>query len=156
MSTFKEMANDFLTQKNLAVVGVSRAKDSAANLIYKKLRDEGIQVYPVNPNMETFEGDKCYPDLKAVPVKPDGVFLMTHPETTLQVVEECVDLGVERVWMHENAFAGAANSSVSQEAVDLCQANNIKVIAGGCPMMFLEFGHKCMRWIIGLMGKLPA
>jgi hypothetical protein len=58
--------------------------------------------------------------------------------------------------MHENAMAGAAASSVSQEAVKMCQANNVTVIAGGCPMMFLEFGHKCMRWILGMMGKLPA
>jgi predicted CoA-binding protein len=156
LAEFKEMAEDFLSQKNLAVVGVSRNGKAAANMIYKTLRDKGYQVYPINPQAETVEGDRCYPELKSLPSKPDGVFMMTRPEVTLQVVQECIDLGVRRVWMHENAFAGAANSSVSKEAVEMCQAYQMEVIAGGCPMMFLEFGHKCMRWILGAMGKLPA
>jgi len=149
------MAKDFLSQKNLAVVGVSRKSDAAANMIYKTLRKKGYQVYPVNPQVEKFEGDTCYPDLKSIPTKPDGVFLMTRSEVSLQVVQECIDLGVARVWMHENAIAGASNSSVSKEPVELCKANNVEVIAGGCPMMFMEFGHKCMRWILGAMGRLP-
>jgi uncharacterized protein len=156
MSSFNQMANDFLAQKTLAVVGVSREKGAAANAIYTTLRDKGYQVYPVNPQAEIIEGDRCYPNLKALPAKPDGVFMMTRPEVSQEVVQECIDLGIGRVWMHENAFAGEANSSVSAEAVKQCQAHNVEVIAGGCPMMFLEFGHKCMRWMLRVMGKLPA
>lgn len=155
MATFNEMAKDFLAQKNIAVVGVSRQSSEAANLIYKMFKDKGYQVYPVNPKMDTLEGDKVYPDLKSVPGKLDGVFMLTRPEVSQQVVQECIELGVPRVWMHENALAGPANSSVSPEAVKECQEKGVTVIAGGCPMMFMEFGHKCMRLILGMMGKLP-
>ena len=156
MSRFEIKANNFLSQKTLAVVGVSRESGATANMIYRTLRDKGYQVFPVNPKADIIEGDQCYPDLKSIPANLEGVFLMTRPEISLHVVQECVELGVPRVWMHENSLAGVTNSSVSQEAVKVCEANNVEVIAGGCPMMFLEFGHKCMRWILGFMGKLPT
>ena len=155
MSSFNQKAADFLAQEHIAVVGVSRDEKAAPNLIYQTLKKKGIQVYAVNPNMEAFGEDPSYPSVKEIPARLDGVFIMTKPETSKQVVAECIEVDVPRVWMHENALAGEAHTSVSQEAVEMCKANNIEVIAGGCPMMFLEFGHKCMRWIFGMMGKLP-
>jgi uncharacterized protein len=52
----------------------------------------------------------------------------------------------------------AQGSSVSPEAVDYCREHGMSVIAGGCPMMYgegVDFGHACMRWILGLTGRLP-
>ena len=69
-----------------------------------------------------------------------------------KIVEDCVAANVPRVWMHDNTFM---ESSVSQTAVETCRENDIVVIDGGCPMMFLEFGHKCMRWMLGMMKRLP-
>jgi predicted CoA-binding protein len=156
MPTFEEKAKDFLAYKNLAVAGVSRNEVQTANGIYKMLRSRGYQVYPVNPNAEEVEGDKCYPNLKSLPEgEIDWLLIVTRPERSLQLVQECADSGIPRVWMHGNAFMGESGSSVSQEAVEFCQDNGITVIAGGCPLMFLEIGHKCMRWIMGLMGNLP-
>ena len=90
MTTFTEMGQEFLAHKRIAVAGVSRTPQNTANAIYRKLRDEGYEVFAVNPNADEVEGDRCY-----------------------------------------------------------------ATIAGGCPMMFLDFGHKCMRWILDRMGKLP-
>jgi hypothetical protein len=64
---------------------------------------------------------------------------------------------VPRVWLHQSI--GTKGSSVSPAAVDYCRQHDIKVIAGGCPMMYgdgVDFGHKCMRFVLGLQGKLPA
>jgi hypothetical protein len=152
MSKFDELANEFLAQKNIAVAGVSRTKSDAANIIYKTLRDKGYQVYAVNPSADTVEEDTCYPNMQAVPVKLDGAMIVTKPEISEQVVADCVAAGVPRVWMHNNTFAP---SSVSEKATAVCRENNITVIAGGCPMMFLETGHKCMKWVLGVMGRLP-
>ena len=72
MTTMKEAAKAFLSHERIAVVGVSRAQNKAANLIYRKLRTEGYKVFAVNPNTKTVEGDICYPDLKTIPEKPEG------------------------------------------------------------------------------------
>ena len=155
MAKFEEKAKDFLAQKNLAVAGVSRSGGKTGNGIYKMMRSKGYNVYPVNPNAEQVEGDVCFPDLKSIPVGIDGVVIVTPSEKSLEIVQECAQIGVPRVWMHGNALMGESASSVSQEAVAFCEGNGITVIDGGCPLMFLEIGHKCMRWVMGLMGSLP-
>lgn len=137
MPTFEENAQEFLAQKNLAVAGVSRDGGHAANSIYKMLRKNSYQVYPINPNAQEVEGDTCYPDLKAVPGEIDGLLIVTPSDKSLQIAQDCAAAGVPRVWMHGNAFMGDSASSVSQEAVDFCQENGITVIAGGCPLMYL-------------------
>lgn len=154
MSTFNENAKEFLAQERIAVAGVSRAKtDAAANGIYRHLRDSGHQVFPINPKAEEVEGDKCYPNVQSIPGGVDGVVIVTRPELTEQIVQDCVEANVPRVWMHNNTFM---ESSVSETAAETCREHDIVVIDGGCPMMFLEFGHKCMRVILGMMRRLPA
>jgi predicted CoA-binding protein len=146
---------DFLAQKRIAVAGVSRNPQGAvANLIYRKLRETGHEVFPVNPNATMVEGEQCYPNLRAIPQPVDGVVIATRPEVAEQLVHECADLGVSRVWMHRSFGDG----SVSETAAKFCQEHRITVIPGGCPMMFcqpVDFGHRCMRWILSLAGKIP-
>jgi predicted CoA-binding protein len=155
-TTFESNVHEFLAQKRIAVAGVSRNdQHSAANLIYQRLKKMGHEVFPVNPNLQTFEGDPCYPDLKSIPGGVDGVVIVTRPEVTRRIVEDCKEAGVRRVWMHQSLAKG---SSVSPEAVEVCRQEGIRVIAGACPMMFgegVDFGHRCMRWMMKLTGGLP-
>lgn len=156
MSTLENRVADFLNQKRIAVAGVSRSKPSPAKLIYSKLKGAGYLVFAVNPNAATFEGDPCYPNLKSIPGRIDGVVIVTCPELTNEIVQQCVDAGVSRVWMHQS-FAKAA-TSVSDDAAKFCSDHSISVIAGACPMMFcqpVDFGHKCMRWALRFTGGLP-
>ncbi|HMA44243.1 MAG TPA: CoA-binding protein [Gemmatimonadales bacterium] len=157
-TSLETKVHDFLAQKRIAVAGVSRNKSHhpAGNLIYQRLKRTGHEVFPVNPNMTSFEGDRCYPDLPSIPGGVDGVVIITRPETTQQIVRDCSSAGVRRVWMHQSMAKG---SSVSSEAVEYCRQHDISVIAGACPMMFgpgVDFGHTCMRWMMKLTGALPT
>lgn len=165
MTTTNDLAREFLAQKRLAVVGVSGTRDLPANHIYTLLRQRGHEVYAVSPTLATFADDPCYPNLTALPVVPDGVVIVTRPAVTLEVVQQCIAVGVKRVWMHDMRgtlpkFAkqsGDAQSSVSAEAVQLCRQHGITVIPGGCPRQFDgDFGHKCMRWMLQVMGALEV
>jgi predicted CoA-binding protein len=148
------MVKDFLAQKRIAVAGVSRDTNQAANAVYKKLRGAGYQVFALNPSAQEVEGDACYPDLKALPEKVGGIVISTPLEAVEQIVRQCAEVGVSRVWLHRSFGTG----SVSAAAVKFCEENNISVIAGGCPMMFckpVDFGHTCMRWMLRVTGGLP-
>ncbi len=101
------------------------------------------------------EGDTCHPNLKTIPEAIDGEIIITRSEITTQLVREYAEAGITLIWMHENAFMGASASRVSQETAAYCRENGITVIEGGCPLMFLEFGHDCMRRIMDTMGRLP-
>ena len=157
-ATLDTKVHEFLAQKRIAVAGVSR-KDSqhpVGNLIYRRLKTAGHDVFAVNPQMRTFEGDRCYPDLQSIPGGVDGVVIITRPETTERIVRDCNEAGVPRVWMHQSLGKG---SSVSPKAVEYCRQHGISVIAGACPMMYgdaADFGHTCMRWILRVTGGLPT
>lgn len=154
---FNDKAKDFLSQNRIAIAGASATNPSLpGNAILKTLRDKGYTVFPIHPNAETIEGEKAHASLQDIPAGVDGVFIITNPDAALAVVEDAIVAGVPRVWMHYNPLFGAANSSVSAEAVALCQDNNIMVIDGGCPMMFIDTFHKLMRGVLNITRQLPA
>lgn len=160
MAKIDSLVQDFLAQEKIAVVGVSDKRETGCNLAYRKLKESGYSVSAVNPRLTSFEGDPCYPDLKSIPEKPEAVFILTNPAVTEQVVQQCVDLGIQRVWMHclmgTKPGLAASMTSVSQEAVRVCRENGIEVIPGSCPNQFLkpDFGHTLMRGMFRTFGFL--
>ncbi len=155
MSTLNERVADFLSRRRVAVAGVSRSPDQAANAVYRKLRGAGYAVFAVNPEAREVENETCYPDLESIPGGVEAVVVATPPAATEEVVRQCAELGISRVWMHRSFGEG----SVSESAVDYCRAHDIEVIAGGCPLMFCEpvdLGHRCMRWILSFSGGMPS
>ena len=162
MAKIDMMVQDFLAQKKVAVVGVSDKRETGCNMAYTKFKENGYQVYAVNPRISTFSGAPCYPDLKSLPEKPDAVFILASPKVTDEIVQQCVDLGVKHVWMHcmmgTKPGLAAGMTSVSQDAVAKCKANGIAVIPGSCPNQFLkaDFGHAMMRGMWRLFGFMSA
>lgn len=158
MPKLDPLVQNFLNQKKIAVVGVSDKRETGCNMAYRKFKEAGYAVSAVNPRINTFEGDPCYPDLKSIPEKPEGVFILTNPNVTEEIVQECVDLGVHYVWMHclmgTKPGLAAGMTSVSQDAVRMCRENGITVIPGGCPNQHLkpDFGHTLMRVIFRTLG----
>lgn len=147
MQSVKEAATAFLANKRVAVTGVSRTpKTHGSNNVYRRLKDRGYEVFAVNPNADTVEGDPAYQDLKSIPGGVEAVVIGTRPEIAEKTMRECAELGIKQVWMHRGPGAG----SVSNAATDYGRQQGITVIDGGCPLMFgptADFGHKMMRRI---------
>jgi uncharacterized protein len=155
MQRISEAASDFLARRRVAVTGVSRHPEShGANVVYRRLRDRGYEVFAVNPNADEVEGDRSYDDLRSIPGGVEAVVIATRPETAEATMRECADLAIEHVWMHR----GPGGGSVSEAAADYGRQRGITVIDGGCPCMFgptADLGHKAMRAIFTLTGNVP-
>jgi predicted CoA-binding protein len=153
MQLIKEAASEFLAQNRVAVTGVSRnPKSHGSNTVYKRLRERGYEVFAVNPNTKEVEGDRSYENLRAIPGGVEAVVIGTRPERAEGTMHECVELGIQHVWMHW----GAGGSSVSEAATAYGRENGITVIDGGCPLMFgptADLGHRVMRRV--LAGHVP-
>jgi predicted CoA-binding protein len=149
-----ELVADFLAGRRIAVAGVSRGSGSAANPVYRKLRDCGYEVFPVNPNTSNVEGVACYPDLASIPGNLDGVVVATHPDVSAAVVRQAAERKIPRVWLHRSFGQG----SVSAAAIRECEKSGMACIIGGCPLMYREpvdIGHRCFRAVLGWLGRLP-
>ena len=148
--TSKAAVQDFIDQKTLAIVGVSRDGKKFGNAAFRELKAKGYRLFPVNPNAEEVEGERCYPSLAALPGPVDGVLIVVRPAETDKVVREAVEAGIPRVWMQQG--------SESAEAVRYCQGHGVSVVHKECILMFAEptgLGHRMHRWVWGLLGKLP-
>jgi uncharacterized protein len=155
MATIKDAAAEFLASKRVAVTGVSRKPENhGSNVVYKRLRERGYEVFAVNPNADEVEGDLAYHDLRSIPGGVDAVVIGTRPEIAEETMRECAELGVKHVWMHRSFGTG----SVSDTATEFGRERGITVIDGGCPCMFdptADFGHKAMRLVFTLNGRVP-
>lgn len=155
MLTLKDAAAEFLAKKRVAVTGVSRnPQNHGGNVVYQRLRQRGYEVFAVNPNADRVEGDPCFHDLKSIPGGVEAVVIATRPEIAETTMRECAELGIKHVWMHRAFGAG----SVSETAVGWGRAHGIRVIAGGCPLMFepaADPGHKFLGFVSRLTGKAP-
>jgi uncharacterized protein len=107
MNTIYDASTKFLECRSIAVAGVSSKGDTAANIIYKKLREKGYQVFAVNPNTTIVEGDISYPSLSEIPVRIEGVIVGTHPDITPEILRECGQIGIKQVWIHRSFGQGS-------------------------------------------------
>ena len=150
-----EAASAFLANKRIAVTGVSRKPaEHGSNNVYRRLKERGYEVFAVNPNTDTVEGDKSYPDLTSITGGVDAVVIGTRPERAEATMRECAELGIKHVWMHRGPGAG----SVSTEATAFGREHGINVIPGGCPLMFAptsDGAHKAMKFVFTLTGAIP-
>jgi uncharacterized protein len=155
MFTIRQAASEFLAHKRIAVTGVSRkGGNHGGNFVYQRLRERGYEVFAINSNADTVEGDTCFHDLKSIPGGVEAVVIGTRPDLASDTMRECAELGINYVWMHRAFGAG----SVSQTATDYGRAHGITVIDGGCPLMFeptWDRGHRVIRAVGTLTGKVP-
>ena len=155
MLTVKEAAAEFLAKKRVAVTGVSRRpQNHGGNVVYRRLRQRGYEAFAVNPNADQVEGDRCFHDLKSIPGGVDAVVIATRPQSAEATMRECAELGIKHVWMHRSF----GNGSVSEAAAAWGREHGIRVIEGGCPLMFepaADPGHKLMRFLSTLTGQAP-
>jgi predicted CoA-binding protein len=124
----ENLVKAFLYRENVfAVVGASRDPEKYGHQVYRDLLNAGYRVYCVNPNADEILGNKCYPSLEVLPVKPDVVDVVVPPKITEQLVKTCKKLGITKVWMQPG--------SESETAIKFCEENSIDVVHGVCVMV---------------------
>ncbi len=146
----KKAVDDFLNQKTYAFVGVSRREKHFPNVLYKELKKKDFNLMPVNPKIEDYNGEKCYPDLVSLPEKVDAAILTTPKSETLKVVQQAHENGIKHIWIQQGAH--------TKEAIEYAEDNEMNVIANKCLFMFaqpVEGPHKFHRFINKIFGALP-
>jgi hypothetical protein len=147
----KKLIEDFLSENNVAVVGVSRNRKKFGYTIYKELKSKGYNVYPVNPNAADIDGEKCYPSLLPLQGKVEAAVFVIPPFASKEAVKDAYTAGIKKIWMQQG--------TESKEAVIFCEETGIEVIYNECILMFAEptaFFHRAHRWINSMVGKLPG
>jgi Predicted CoA-binding protein len=118
---------DFPKLRTWAVVGATNNRDKFGYKIYHDLKNAGYTVYPVHPKLTELDGDRCYPNLTALPEKPAVVNLVIPPAATAAVVDECIKLDIQNLWFQPGAEDAAA--------IEKAKAAGLTVVHDACIMI---------------------
>lgn len=148
-----ETIHDFLAQKRIAMVGISRHPKHFSVYLFHELCRRGYDVVPVNPNVTEIQGRRCFARVQDTQPPVSAALLMTSPAVTDAVVRDCAEAGVRRVWMYRAGGQGA----VSADAVAFCRAKGMEVVPGECPFMFFPKAgfHGIHGFIRKVIGRYP-
>ncbi|HEU5336419.1 MAG TPA: CoA-binding protein [Terriglobales bacterium] len=147
---------DFLAQRRIALVGLSRNPKDFSRAVFREMCRRGYDMVAVNPAAAgELEGRRCFASVQEIDPPAAAALLMTSPRETERVARDCAQAGVRRVWMHRGGGPGA----VSQEAADYCRQQGMRLVEGYCPLMFLPatpFFHHVHGVILKVLGRYPA
>lgn len=149
MST-QQSINEFMVQKKIAIAGVSRKKQKFGNAIYKELKKKGYKLYPLNPNMETYDDEKCYPDIASLPDDVTAIVLNTKPAISKKLIEEASQKGINHIWLQQG--------SADKETIEFAEKSENNIISKQCVIMFADPAngiHGFHKWINKTFGLLP-
>lgn len=120
---------EMLNKKVWAVVGATPNKEKYGYKIWRKLLDHGYETYGINPNHDSINGEKVYPNLKVVPKKIDVIDIVVPPKISLNTLDEAKELGVEYIWFQPGTF----DDKVIEKAKDL----GFKILYNDCVLATL-------------------
>ena len=146
-----EMIEDFLGQKRIAMIGVSRDPKHFSMNLFEELCRRGYDVIPVNPGAPSINGRHCFQRVQEIQPPVKAALLMTPPEITERIIEDCYVAGIKQGWM----FRAVGKGAVSMNAVEFCREKGMEVIPGQCPLMFLP-GAEGVHRLHGLFRKITG
>jgi hypothetical protein len=149
--TTKREIEEFLAQKTLAIVGVSRSGKKFGNTILTDLTRLGYRLLPIHPEAAEVNGVRAFPSFAALPEPVGGVIIVVPPAQAENVVKDAAAHGIRRVWLQQGA--GSAG------AIRFCQEQGISVVHGECVLMYpkptTSWIHGAHRWVWDLLGRTP-
>ena len=150
----RELIDSFLKKKRIAFAGVSSNEKDFSRVLLNDMLKRGYDIVPVNPFIEEIGGMKSYASVKEIEPPVEAVLIMTKPEPAVDVLRDCIEANIPLVWL----YRGAGKGSVSNEAMELAKQNNIRVIPGFCPYMFIPDSgmiHKIHGFFMRIVGSYP-
>ena len=134
-STAKPVEN-LLRAKSVAIVGASQ-KGAWPQGIYRNLKGAKFPggVYLINPNYNELFGDKCYPNLAALPEVPDELLVLIPTRAVLGVLDEAATLGTKAATIYTAGFGEGDDEKGKERAQamkDLCERTGMVICGPNC------------------------
>lgn len=123
------------TAKTVAVEGMQdeRKMDRPAYQIPAMLKERGMKIYPVNPNIQSSLGEKAYAAIKDVPVKVDILDVFRRPDVIPALAEELLALPEEKrpkvVWLQSGITHPQAEAKLEKAGFKVVSDACLGVIA---------------------------
>lgn len=132
----ESLAQALFAPRAIALIGASADPGKNNSRPQRFLRQHGYAgaVYPVNPARDEVLGEKCYPDLAAVPGPVDHAFIMVPAAAVPDAVARCCERGVPVATIFSAGFAelGAEGLARQRRMVEMARAAGLRLIGPNC------------------------
>jgi predicted CoA-binding protein len=115
------------SNKTVAIVGLSPKPERDSHKVAKYLKEHGYKIVPVNPGQKEILGERCYPDLGAIPFLVDIVDIFRKPEAIPAIVDEAVEIGAKVIWMQLGIAHNQAADKARKAGLDVVMSKCIKI-----------------------------
>jgi hypothetical protein len=110
--------------KTIAVVGLSPRVERPSYRVSRAMQGFGYRIVPVRPAVSEVLGEKAYARLSDMPFVPDLVDVFRASDEVGPIVDECIALGVRRLWLQDGV--------INEEAATRAQAAGMTVVMDRC------------------------
>ncbi|MDD3327061.1 MAG: CoA-binding protein [Zoogloea sp.] len=110
--------------KTIAVVGLSPRAERPSYRVSRAMQGFGYRIVPVRPAVAEVLGEKAYARLSDIPFPVDLVDVFRNADEVGPIVDECIALGVKRLWLQDGV--------VNEEAAERARAAGITVVMDRC------------------------
>ncbi|HEX9028468.1 MAG TPA: CoA-binding protein [Anaerolineales bacterium] len=122
----KDLRNILEKSRVVAMVGESNDHYYTSYQVAQYLKEMGYKVYPVNPNIESVEGDPSYSSLADIPEPIDVVDVFRNPVHLKEIVDEAIAVGAKTLWAQLDVV------SSDQEPEQKAHDAGMKVVSNRC------------------------
>mgnify|MGYP001811678581 CR=1 FL=1 len=119
-----EIIQAALSQRRIAVVGMSANHLRASYFVGFYLQRHGYQVIPVNPRESEILGQVCYPSVTEIPEPPEVINVFRDPAAVPGIAEEAVAVGAKYLWLQFGV--------ISETGAAIAEAGGVQVIMDRC------------------------
>ncbi len=128
--------DSFFAPSSVAVIGATEKEGSVGRTVFWNLISSpfGGTVYPVNQKRPSILGVRAYPNLAALPEKPELVVIATPAPTIPATVEECAAAGVKAVVIISAGFkeVGPVGAELERQILATARANGMRIVGPNC------------------------
>ena len=111
--------------KTIAIIGASNDRAKFGNKAVRAFRQQGYEVFPVNPKATEIEGLPAFKSIRDLPVRPQMVSAYLPPPVLVKVLPEIAAKGCDELWLNPGADSDEVIAEAERLGLNVIQACSI-------------------------------
>ena len=111
--------------KSVAVIGASNDRAKFGNKAVRAFRQQGYEVYPVNPRETEVEGLPAFKSIRDVPARPEMISVYLPPPVLLKVLPDIAAKGCDELWLNPGTESDEVLAEAGRLGLRVIQACSI-------------------------------
>lgn len=116
---------DISRVKSVAIIGASNDRNKFGNKAVRAFKQQGYEVFPVNPRETQVEGLRAYAGIQQVPVRPAMISVYLPPSLVLKVLPEIAAKGCDELWLNPGTESEEVLSEAQRLGINVIRACSI-------------------------------